>query len=53
MLYARGRLLLFADADGATKFSDITKLESEMKHDQRRQVGCFSEQKNDDSMHRI
>lgn len=27
MLSARGRSLLFADADGATKFSDIEKLE--------------------------
>lgn len=27
MLSARGRFLLFADADGATKFSDYTKLE--------------------------
>lgn len=30
MLSARGRNLLFADADGATKFSDIEKLEKEM-----------------------
>lgn len=28
MLSARGSVLLFADADGATKFSDITKLEN-------------------------
>lgn len=27
MLSSRGRFLLFADADGATKFSDYTKLE--------------------------
>ncbi|KAL3224428.1 hypothetical protein MRX96_026549 [Rhipicephalus microplus] len=27
MLSARGKLLLFADADGATKFSDVDKLE--------------------------
>lgn len=27
MLFGRGRLLLFADADGATQFSDIGKLE--------------------------
>ena len=26
MLSARGKNLLFADADGATKFSDLTKL---------------------------
>ncbi|CAL1292872.1 unnamed protein product [Larinioides sclopetarius] len=30
MLSARGKLLLFADADGATKFSDIEKLEEEI-----------------------
>jgi len=30
MLSARGENLLFADADGATKFSDIEKLEKEM-----------------------
>ncbi|GBN41167.1 Dolichyl-phosphate beta-glucosyltransferase [Araneus ventricosus] len=30
MLSARGKLLLFADANGATKFSDIEKLEEEM-----------------------
>ena len=28
MLVSRGRTLLFADADGATRFSDISKLES-------------------------
>lgn len=27
---ARGALLLFADADGATKFSDLEKLEKKM-----------------------
>lgn len=31
MFSARGRYLLFADADGASKFSDLTKLENEMK----------------------
>lgn len=31
MLSARGRYLLFADADGATKFSDFDKLEKNMK----------------------
>ncbi|KAL1489577.1 hypothetical protein ABEB36_013529 [Hypothenemus hampei] len=31
MLSTRGSLLLFADADGATKFSDLTKLENSMK----------------------
>lgn len=28
MLSARGALLLFADADGATKFADLSKLEA-------------------------
>lgn len=31
MLSTRGALLLFADADGATKFADITKLEESIK----------------------
>ncbi|KAI8818354.1 nucleotide-diphospho-sugar transferase, partial [Fimicolochytrium jonesii] len=31
MLAARGRLLLFADADGATKFADIEKLEGALE----------------------
>jgi len=30
MLRSRGRRLLFADADGATKFTDIEKLEAEL-----------------------
>ena len=30
MLSARGKLMLFADADGATMFSDLDKLEKEM-----------------------
>uniref|UniRef100_A0A914N8I4 Glycosyltransferase 2-like domain-containing protein n=1 Tax=Meloidogyne incognita TaxID=6306 RepID=A0A914N8I4_MELIC len=30
VLCARGRFLLFSDADGATKFSDFSKLEKEM-----------------------
>lgn len=30
MLSARGALLLFADADGATKFSDLAKLEASL-----------------------
>ncbi|KAK7096648.1 hypothetical protein V1264_003729 [Littorina saxatilis] len=30
MFSARGRLLLFADADGASKFSDLDKLEAEL-----------------------
>lgn len=28
MLSARGRYLLFADADGATKFEDLEKLQT-------------------------
>lgn len=32
MFSARGRYMLFADADGASKFSDFTKLENEMKN---------------------
>lgn len=32
MFSAQGRYLLFADADGASKFSDFTKLENEMKN---------------------
>lgn len=31
MQSSRGRFLLFADADGATKFSDYTKLESSLQ----------------------
>lgn len=31
MLSARGALLLFADADGATKFADLQKLEDSLK----------------------
>ncbi|XP_075214347.1 dolichyl-phosphate beta-glucosyltransferase wollknaeuel isoform X2 [Lycorma delicatula] len=31
MSSARGAVLLFADADGATKFSDLTKLENSLK----------------------
>lgn len=30
MYCTRGALLLFADADGATKFSDLIKLESSL-----------------------
>ena len=29
-MVARGKLVLFADADGATKFSDLTKLETKL-----------------------
>lgn len=31
MQSTRGRLLLFADADGATKFADLEKLEAELR----------------------
>lgn len=31
MLSARGRKLLFADADGATEFEDLEKLEKELQ----------------------
>lgn len=31
MLSSRGKQLLFADADGATKFEDISKLQSNLK----------------------
>jgi len=31
MQSARGAVILFADADGATKFSDLTKLEDSLK----------------------
>ena len=31
MLSSRGKSLLFADADGATKFSDYAKLEESLK----------------------
>lgn len=31
MLNSRGRQLLFADADGATKFEDLSKLQTELK----------------------
>lgn len=31
MQSARGSLLLFADADGATKFNDLEKLEESIK----------------------
>ena len=30
MLHGRGRLLLFCDADGASRFSDLAMLEEEM-----------------------
>ena len=39
MLSARGRLLLFADADGATKFKGVEKLEAEIKQINVNKVG--------------
>ena len=30
MLRSRGRQLLFADADGATRFADVSKLETKL-----------------------
>lgn len=32
MQSARGSVLLFADADGATKFSDLDKLDESLKN---------------------
>ena len=42
MLSARGRYLLFADADGATKFSDYNKLDAALK--------CISSNYKDDAV---
>jgi len=39
VMSARGRLILFADADGATKFSDLSKLESQLPRLKGRAVG--------------
>ncbi|KAF9977476.1 dolichyl-phosphate beta-glucosyltransferase [Actinomortierella ambigua] len=39
MLYARGEYLLMVDADGATKFSDLDKLEQEMKRAEKSGLG--------------
>jgi dolichyl-phosphate beta-glucosyltransferase len=30
-MHARGQLIMFADADGATRFSDVSKLEDELR----------------------
>lgn len=38
MLSARGRALLFADADGATEFKDLVKLEESLKKINQNQV---------------
>ncbi len=42
MLSSRGRLLLFADADGATKFADFEKLETEIKKIKETNEVCIS-----------
>lgn len=45
MFVARGKYLLFADADGASKFSDLSKLESlmtKMKNSDNMAVICGS-----------
>lgn len=39
ILKAKGRIILFADADGATRFSDISLLEEELSRVQRRGLG--------------
>ena len=44
MLSARGRLLLFADADGATKFEGLEKLEAEIKQINVYKVKLFVKQ---------
>ena len=41
MLSARGRHLLFADADGASKFADVVKLEECLKKMGNREVCLF------------
>ena len=41
MLSARGRHLLFADADGASKFADVVKLEECLKKMGNREVRLF------------
>ena len=42
MLSARGKYLLFADADGATKFADIAKLEAEIKKIKTEDVSIYT-----------
>lgn len=45
MFVARGKYLLFADADGASKFSDLSKLEklmTEVKNSDNMAVVCGS-----------
>lgn len=42
MLSGRGERLLFADADGATKFSEIAKLESSLQTTNTKEVSrCY------------
>ena len=38
-MVGRGRYLLMADADGATKFSDLEKLEAAMKRIEKDELG--------------
>lgn len=46
MLSARGRHLLFADADGASQFKDLEKLETELKN-LKTEVSLISQKKSD------
>jgi len=39
MLCARGKYLLMADADGATKFSDVERLEKQLQHVEQNGLG--------------
>lgn len=42
MLHARGRLLLFADADGATRFADLSLLEGHIKDLQKHATAAIA-----------
>ena len=39
VLCARGRYILFADADGASRFSDVDKLELQLKKNEVNELG--------------
>jgi hypothetical protein len=41
MLSSRGKFQLFADADGATKFSDLDRLQREMEHINTKEVNIL------------
>ncbi len=41
MFSGRGRLLLFADADAATRFSDVDKLENQMHQINKKDVSII------------